>query len=119
MMNNAGEPAFPDLGPLGGFLAPGLPVLTSDITAGLVVLINASAIAAASGDVTLKEVKEGMVQMNDAPDSPPTASTAFVSMWQLNHVGISCERYFIAQKLRTDATAAILNANNYSAGGSP
>jgi hypothetical protein len=119
MMNNAGEPAFPDLGPLGGFLAPGLPVLTSDITAGLVALINASAIAAASGDVILQELEEGMVEMNDAPTSPPSASSALVSMWQMNWVGIRAERFFIGQKLRTDATAAIVNANNYSTGGSP
>jgi hypothetical protein len=76
MMNNAGEPAFPLLGPLGGELQPGLPVLTSDITTGLVVMINASAIAAASGDVTLSEVTEAMVEMNDAPTSPPSASSA-------------------------------------------
>jgi hypothetical protein len=119
MMNNAGEPCFPDLGPTGGFLAPGLPVLTSDITSGLVVLINASAIAAASGEVILREFEEAMVQMDDAPTSPPTASTPFVSIWQMNWTGIRAERYFIGQKLRTDATAAVLNANNYSAGGSP
>jgi hypothetical protein len=120
MMNiNSGEPCFPDLGPLGGFLAPGLPVLTSDITTGLVVLINASAIAAASGDVVLQELDEAMVHMDDAPTSPPSASSPFVSMWQMNHVGIRAERFFIGQKLRTDATAAIISATSYSSQGSP
>jgi hypothetical protein len=119
MSTTTGAPAFPDLGPLGGFVAPGLPVLTSDITAGLVVLINASAIAAASGEVILREFEEAMVQMDDAPTSPPTASTPFVSMWQNNWTGIRAERFFIGQKLRTDATAAILNANSYSSSGSP
>jgi hypothetical protein len=119
MMNNTGEPCFPGLGPLGGFLTPGLPVLTSDITAGYVLLINASAIAAAAGDVTLNELEEAMVHMDDAPTSPPTASTPFVSMWQMNWTGIRCERFFIVQKLRTDATAAILSASSYSSGGSP
>jgi hypothetical protein len=119
MMNNTGEPAFPLLGPLGGELQPGLPVLTSDITTGLVVLINASAIAAASGDVTLQEFEEAMVNLDDAPTSPPTASTPFVSMWQMNQVGIRAERFFVAQKLRTDATAAILSSTSYSSQGSP
>jgi hypothetical protein len=119
MMSNSGAPCFPELGPLGGFLAPGLPVLTSDITTGLVVLIDASRIAAASGDVVLQEFTEGSPQMNDAPDSPPSASTPFVSLWQMNEIGIRCERYFLAQKLRTDATAAILSSNSYSSGGSP
>lgn len=119
MMNNNGEPAFPLLGPLGGELAPGLPVLTSDITTGLVVLINAAAIAAASGDVVLSEFDQAMVDMNDAPTSPPSASTPLVSMWQMNWSGIRAERFFIGQKLRTDATAAIISSTSYSSQGSP
>jgi hypothetical protein len=69
--------------------------------------------------VTLQEFEEAMVHMDDAPTSPPTASTPFVSMWQMNHVGIRAERFFIAQKLRTDATAAITSATSYSSQGSP
>jgi hypothetical protein len=119
MMNNTGEPCFPELGPLGGFLAPGLPVLTSDITSGYVLLVNASAIAAASGDGSLAQFEQAMVAMDDAPTSPPSASTPFVSMWQQNWTGIRAERFFIAQKLRTDATAAIISSTSYSSQGSP
>ena len=79
LTDSKGVSAFPDLGPLGGSINQ-IPVLVSEgVTAGNVVLVDASGIAAASGDLLLNEFREGMMQLDTAPDSPPSASTNFVS----------------------------------------
>jgi uncharacterized membrane protein (DUF441 family) len=70
LTDQKGVSAFPDLGPQGGFVNQ-IPVLVSDgINAGLVVLIDASSVAAASGELTLSEVEDAILQMDTAPDSP-------------------------------------------------
>jgi hypothetical protein len=119
MINSSGISVFPDLTPLGGSIN-GIPVLVSDgVTAGLVILADASQIAAASGDIVLSEIDEMIVQLDDAPTSPPTTAAVYQSLWQNNDVGIRLERYFIGQKLSPNAVAVIQNSGNYSTGNSP
>jgi hypothetical protein len=119
LTDSKGVSAFPDLGPLGGSINQ-IPVLVSEgVTAGNVVLVDASGIAAASGDLVLNEFREGMIQLDSAPDSPPSASTNFVSLWQLNLTAIVVERFFVAARLRSDAVAVCSNSNSYQSGNSP
>jgi HK97 family phage major capsid protein len=69
LTDSKGVSAFPDLGPLGGSINQ-IPVLVSEgVTAGNVVLVDASGIAAASGDLVLNEFREGMMQLDTTPDS--------------------------------------------------
>ena len=119
LSDGKGVSAFPDLTPQGGSIN-GITVLVSDgVTAGKVVLADASGIAAGSGDVTLNEFREGMVQLDTSPDSPPSASTNFVSLWQLNLSALVVERFFVAARLRADAVAVCSNSNSYQSGNSP
>jgi len=48
--------------------------------------------------------------MNDAPDSPETATTVLVSLWQHNLVGIRAERFINWKARRTGSVAWIENA---------
>ena len=119
LSDGKGVSAFPDLTPQGGSIN-GITVLVSDgVTVGNVLLADASGIAAGSGDVTLNEFREGMVQLDTAPDSPPSASTNFVSLWQLNLSALVVERFFVAARLRPDAVAVCNNSNSYQSGNSP
>jgi HK97 family phage major capsid protein len=114
-----GLSAFPLLTPTGGSIN-GITVLTSDsVSAGNVILADASGIAAASGDVALNEFREGTVQLESAPDSPTSASTNYISLWQLNLTAIMVERFIVAVRLRSDAVALCSNAASYSSGNSP
>ena len=114
-----GVGAFETLGPLGGSINQ-IPVLVSDgLSTGQVVLVDASGIAAASGDVSIKELHEGIVIMNSTPDSPQTLSTSYVSLFQQNLAAVVCERYFVATRLRSDACATLTNSNSYQSGTSP
>jgi hypothetical protein len=118
---NGGEPAFPLLGPQGGEISPGLPLLISDaVPVGYLICIDASRIAGNGGEVELSQLQEAIAQLDDAPDSPPTSITNFQSLWQLNLTGIRVERWMLAQKLTSTAVAIINNPNSYVVGsGSP
>ena len=104
---NTGSAAFESMGVNGGTIG-GINVVVSDgVPANTAVLVDAQQVAAASETIQLSATTEASVQMNDAPDSPPTASTSMVSLWQMNMVGIKAERYFGIQKLTTTGVAVL------------
>jgi HK97 family phage major capsid protein/HK97 family phage prohead protease len=119
MVNTLGQAVWPDLGPQGGTLA-GIPVITSEnivatggspLDGGLIVAINApDVLLADDGQVTIDVSTEASLQMESAPDSPATASTTFVSMFQQNMVAIRAERFIHWLKRRSGAVQFIQNA---------
>jgi HK97 family phage major capsid protein len=109
---------FNQMTPLGGVIA-GVPVLVCDgLTAGTVLAVDANQIAAASEGVNVSIMREGDVQMDSSPGSPPTAASLLTSMWQHNLTAIKLERRFGIEKLRTNA-AALLTGVNYATSNSP
>jgi len=54
--------------------------------------------------------REASLQMDSAPDSPNTASTVLVSLWQRNMVAIKAERFITWKKGRDAAVQYISNA---------
>ena len=64
-------------------------------------------------------LEEAGVPKSPSPDSPPSASTNFVSLWQLNLSALVVERFFVAARLRADAVAVCSNSNSYQSGNSP
>jgi hypothetical protein len=115
MTDGAGGGAFPQLGPMGGFIN-GIPVLTSDGVAPAqgqaIILADAAGLAAGSGDVVLSQMQDGILQMDSAPDSPSTASTNLVSLWQHNLTAAVVERWLVASRLRSDAVAVSSYGNS-------
>lgn len=101
MRNSLGQKEFPDISMMGGFLE-GFPVVTSTNIAATggsptdgypIVAVNAPNVYLAEGGLEVDVSTEASLQMNDSPDSPETASTVLVSLWQRNLVAIKCERY--------------------------
>ena len=75
--------AFPDMTPQGGQIL-NINVIASDaVTAGQVVLVDASGIAAGTDQVVLSVMEEGTIISDSAPNSPQDASTNVVSLWTL------------------------------------
>lgn len=119
MVNSLGQPQFPGISLNGGTLA-GLPVVTSEnipatggspTDGGAIILLNARDILLADdGQVTIDASREASLQMDTAPDSPPTASTNLISLWQHNMVAIKAERYINWAKARSTSVAFIQNA---------
>jgi HK97 family phage major capsid protein len=127
MLNPLGQPEFPGLqinGNSGGTFF-GLPVVLSEnipanagtgdpvVGAGArIILAKASEILLADDGQTMLDVSsEASLQMDSAPDAPPTATTVFVSLWQQNMIGIRAERYINWSKRRSGAVQYIDSAN--------
>ncbi|TGT76733.1 MULTISPECIES: phage major capsid protein [unclassified Mesorhizobium] len=120
LRNDFGGREFPDLNKDGGFIE-GVPVVTSENVAAnggspadgriIVALAANSILMADDGGVEVNVSTEASIQTDDAPDSPQTASTTFVSMFQTNQVAILCERFITWTKARTGAAVYITGGN--------
>lgn len=119
MQNTLGQPVFPTMTPEGGFLL-GYPVIASEnipSTSGSpvegypIIFAKASEIMLADdGQTVIDASREASVQMDTAPDSPPSASTNMVSLWQMNMMGLRAERWINWKKRRSAAVQYIQNA---------
>jgi HK97 family phage major capsid protein len=115
-----GEFAFPTVtvNPLGGSLA-GVPLIPSDgVANGTIVAIDANAVAASTSALGTEYFRHGDIQMSDAPDSPPTAATTRVNLWQSNLTALLLRRRFGCELLRTTG-ASMLSSVNYYTSNSP
>jgi HK97 family phage major capsid protein len=119
MVNALGQASFPGMSPTGGTLL-GVPVVAAesggltDMSAQghIVVMVNASEIMLADdGTVTIDASREASLQMDTAPDNPPTASTVMISLWQSNSIGIKAERFINWVRARTSAVSYIASVN--------
>lgn len=100
MVNNLGQPSFPGVSMSGGTLW-GMPVVVSEAVGNIVILANASDILLADdGQVTIDTSREASLQMDTTPTNPPVAATVFISLWQMNLLGIRAERYVDWTKAR-------------------
>lgn len=122
MLNALGQPEFPGMSITGTGTLLGLPVVISEnipaqaavtgppaIPAGSrIILAKASEILLADdGQTMLDASTEASLQMDSAPTDPPAAATVFISLWQMNMVGIRAERYINWGKRRPGAVQYI------------
>ena len=120
-MDTAGVLSFPGVTAAGGVLA-GVPLLVSanltnsgDSPLGsIIVLVDAAELIVGEepNATTLDQSTEAMVQLSTTPDSPPSASTLFSSLWQLDLQGWRVVRT-INWKLRRSGAVAMLTGVNY------
>lgn len=120
MRNDFGAKEFPDMSKDGGSIE-GFPVVASEnIVANggsptdgwpIVAMRASDILLADDGAVDVDISTEASLQMDSAPDSPNTASTVLVSLWQNNLVGIRCERFINWVKARTTSVYYITGAN--------
>jgi hypothetical protein len=55
----------------------------------------------------LNIIDQATIQMDTAPDSPPTGSTNVISLWQNNLVGLIAERFFTVTKVRSNSVVTV------------
>jgi hypothetical protein len=104
-----GDSAFDDLDITQGGNVAGIQILPSDgVAAGTMLLVDSSQVVCANEGITIDASTEATVQMEDTtPDSPPTSSTAYVSLFQQNWLGLKAERWVAFTKLTSAACVAI------------
>jgi HK97 family phage major capsid protein len=91
----------------GGGSYAGFSVVVSGSMGTAIVLVDAHAIAIADEGVEIDMSREAMLEMNTTPTNPPVAATAFVSLWQMNLVGVRAERFTTWKRARTSAVSLI------------
>lgn len=117
--NALGQKEYPEINVNGGNFE-GFPVVTSQsvpATGGSptdgypIILMNAGDILIADdGQVRIDASSEASLQMDTAPDSPTTASTTLVSLWQQGLMGLKADRDINWVKRRSTAVAFISSA---------
>jgi HK97 family phage major capsid protein len=123
MQNALDQREFPDINMMGGTLF-GFPVLTTENLAAstgspsdgypIIFVMPQEIMLADDGGVTIDMSREASLQMDTTPDSPVTASTVTVNLWQHNMVAIKAELYTNWKVRRSTATGVIAGAK-YSA----
>lgn len=120
MLNALGQPFYPGISADGGTLL-GYPVVASENVPSIglspadgtpiIFALPREIMLADDGQVVIDASNQASVQMDTAPDSPPTASTNMVSLWQMNMTGLRAERWINWLKRRSTAVGYISNAN--------
>ena len=120
MINSLGQQSFPSMNGEGGGTFIGYPVIASEnvpATGGSptdgypIIFAKAPEIMLADdGQTVIDASNQASVQLDTAPDSPPSASSAYVSLWQMNFVGLRAERWINWLKRRSTAVGYIQNA---------
>lgn len=119
MQNALGQSEFPSITMMGGSLL-GFPVVTSEnIPAStgspadgypIVFVMPGEILMADDGGVAIDMSREASLQMDTTPDSPWTASTVTVNLWQHNMIAIKAERFINWKARRTTAVGLITGA---------
>ena len=109
-VSTTGAPAFPGMTINGGDYC-GCTVIPTDALSGSIIAFDASQLAMGSTGLEIDASNRASVQMDTAPDSPPSASSNMVSLWQLNQTGLRATRYFGCERLRSTAVSAISNVS--------
>jgi HK97 family phage major capsid protein/HK97 family phage prohead protease len=123
MLNPLGQPVYPNITAQGGSIL-GIPVVTSQnpglidgaavppAPANRIILVKANEVLLADdGQVLIDASREASLQMDSAPDAPPTATTVFMSLWQNNMVGLRAERWINWAKRHTGIVQWINDCN--------
>lgn len=107
MLAHNGVWSFPEMTPTGGVMR-GLPFLTSDgLDDDSLLLVDGNKIAANSDPIRTDVFREAILEMEDAPDSPETATTVQISLWQRNLAALVASAYIAAEALTDTAVAEI------------
>ena len=81
--------------------------MSDGVPASTALLVDAQQVAAASETIQLSASNKAAVQLDTAPDSPPTSSSNMVSLWQMNMTGLKAERFIGVQKLTTTGVCVL------------
>jgi len=111
--DSTGQRAFPTLGINGGTIGDVEFFPTAGVSNSLV-LFDAKQIAHCQSALELETAQHASIQLESAPDSPQTASTALIDLWQMNMVGLRATYWWDAQVMRAGAVSVITSIN-YSA----
>jgi hypothetical protein len=114
MQTTNGGFAFPNLTLSGGAICGGIVVIPSDnLPEGGSPGVPSSLLIVADGlrgnldRFAFRQISQGDIILDAAPDSPSIATTLLQNMWQHNLAALAVERYFAVEAARPRAVAAV------------
>lgn len=115
-----GSFAFADVHPVSGGLLLKVPLIPCDACAvGSFYAVDATGIAGGTDTINIDRHREGIVQMDTAPDSPETASTVLLPLWQRNLIAIVASCWAGAKVVRGNSVHRITGVDGWGSGNSP
>lgn len=102
---------FGGLGINGGTLM-GCTVIPTDALTNQLVCFDAAQLAANGGTTELDASNQAAIQMDSAPDSPPSASTTITPFWPNNVTGLRAVRWFGIERLGSAAVSKVIGVAN-------
>lgn len=109
MLTTGGGFLFPEMAPTGGRMLGVEAIVSDQVAAGRIVLIDGAGIAGETDAVTVEASNQASIEMRDDPVAngiTPTATTS-VSMFQTNSTAILVKAYFGAERFRDNAVAIL------------
>src|SRR5262249_11109582 len=82
-------------------------VASDGVGSGLMYIFDAAQLAGDPGIVELAAGNEATLQLDSAPDSPPTGTTVLTNLWQNNLSSIRAERIFDIERPSATSVAVI------------
>lgn len=114
MKDASGRQAFPDVtvqgGQIGGVQVLPSDGIESDSSGANCLLVDARAIAADRGTVTLDVSSQALLQMDDAPADPVNAAAVMTSMFQTSKTAVRATRWFGMRLCRASGVAVLTGA---------
>jgi hypothetical protein len=106
--NSVGSPAFPGLSLTGGTVFGGITAIASDsIPSGAALMFAADSLVGNADVILPGKSEQSTLQMETAPDSPPTAATTPLSLWQSDLLALRMERFFAYTVMRASGVASL------------
>ncbi|CAN7517547.1 hypothetical protein [Mesorhizobium caraganae] len=116
---DSGTFTFPDMSPVGGSMC-GVPAMACDaLASGTLGLVDAAGLAGDALGIDIKSARHANIQMESSPDSPTTASSTLINLWQRNLIGLMPEVFFGVERLRDNAFCKVTSVAWGSSGDSP
>jgi HK97 family phage major capsid protein len=112
----SGGRIFPEASPTGGAMLNIPMIVSSQVTSGNLILVDAARFAGASDTIEIAASRSAALEMRDDPTMSVDATSSpgpnpvhanTVSMWQTNSVAVRAIAYFGAARLRSGGVAAI------------
>ena len=104
-----GSFVFPDMSPTGGRMINTDALVSDQLAAGTIMLLDGSGIAGNSDTITISASHDTSIEMRDDPVSSSTTptGTTMVSMFQTFSTAMLAQAYFGAERIRDNAVATV------------
>lgn len=110
--DTSGPRLWPQVGITGGTMMPGLIAIPSaNLASGAVLMIDASGLAMNAGGLKVDVATHADLQFSGSPDSPPTASTVRISLFQSGMVALKATRDFGYSAARSGSLTSLSGCN--------